>query len=275
MSQKQLAIIGNPVSHSFSPKMHNYISKKLGLDYFYSAIEVLDEDFDSAIENLTKNNFCGFNITAPYKVRIMDKVDVLSPEAKLFGSVNTCVNKNGKLYGYSTDAPGLYRSLIHEGIDITDKDILFIGAGGVTTPIMIHFFDKGAKSISIINRTIEKAQKISEYVEKVCKKKVNVGLDKSHYDIVINTTSVGMHPKTNQSPVYEIDYIDKNTAVIDLIYNPEKTLFLELCEKKGAKTVNGLGMLIGQGILSYELFTNTKLPDSIFDDIMKDVFNRK
>lgn len=271
---KQLAIIGNPVSHSFSPQMHNYISEKLGLNYVYTALKVEESGFDSAIEGIRSMGFAGVNITAPYKIRACEKMDVLSERAKKFGSVNTCVNRNGILYGYNTDAEGFYRSLQREKIEVKDRDILFVGAGGVTGPVMMYFAEMGAGSISIINRTESKAQKLAEYTRTRCGYDVMVGIDKKHYDVVINTTTVGMYPDIDKSPVSDIFFIDENTAVADMIYNPEKTAFLKMAENKGAKTVNGLGMLIYQGIVAYELFTGVKLSDSIYDEIIKNVFKK-
>ncbi len=270
---KQLGIFGMPVSHSFSPQMQTYIAQRMGLNYIYSAFEIEEKQFEDAIKGIRAMNFAGVNITSPYKFKAMEYMDVLSEKAKKFGSVNTCVNKNGVLHGYTTDADGFYRSLLYEGIEVKNKDILFIGAGGATQPCMILFADEGAKSISIHNRTVSKAQAIADYTKEVTGYDVNVGIDKEHYDLVINTTTVGMHPNEGKSPVSEIPFIDENTAVADMIYNPEKTLFLQMAERKGAKTVNGLGMLIFQGIIAFELFADVKLPDEIYKDILKDVFN--
>ena len=272
---KQLAILGNPVSHSFSPKMHNYISKKLGNNYVYTALEVADDDFDVAIEGIRALGFAGVNITSPFKVRAVEKMDVLSERAKKYGSVNTCVNKNGVLYGYNTDAEGFYLSLKREGIEVCGKDILFIGAGGVTKPVMMYFAELGAKSLSIVNRTYEKAQAIADSVREHCSYNVEIGINKKHYDIVINTTTVGMYPKINCCPVDDMPYVDENTAVVDMIYYPEKTLFLDMAQKRGAKILNGLGMLIYQGLIAYELFCDTKLPDGIYDELLENVFNKK
>ena len=271
---KQLAIIGNPVSHSFSPKMHNYISEKMNLNYVYTALKVEENDFDAAIDGIRAFGIAGVNITSPYKSRAYDRMDVLSDRAKRYGAVNTCVNRDGVLYGYNTDAEGFYLSLKREGIEIKDRDVLFIGAGGVTGPVMMYFADIGAKSISIVNRTISKAEELAKITREMCDCDVNVGIDKKHYDVVINTTTVGMHPDINKFPVNEIPYIDNETAVADMIYNPDKTMFLKMAEKKGAKTINGLGMLIYQGIIAYELFTGAKLSDTIYDDILKDVFKK-
>lgn len=272
---RQLALLGNPVSHSLSPQIHNYISDRLGLDYIYTAMPVDKHNFKSAIEGVRALNFAGVNVTSPYKIDAYNLVDVLSEEAKLYGSVNTVVNQNGVLYGYSTDAEGFYKSLLREGSDVLGKDVLFIGAGGVTKPVMVHFARLGAKSISIINRTKEKALDIADYVNEVCGFQVQVGITKKHYDVVINTTTVGMHPNVDKCPVEDMSYVDESTTVCDMIYNPEKTLFLKMAEKKGAKIMNGLGMLIYQGLLAYELFTGVKLDYDIYDEILENVFAKQ
>lgn len=271
---KKLAIIGNPVEHSFSPKMHNYISQKMGLDYLYEAICVEESDFDNLLKSLGSQDYAGVNITAPFKVNAYNACDVLSDNAKKFGSVNTCVFKEGKIFGYNTDALGLNKSFLKNGVDVKNKDILFIGAGGATKPAVVHFSELGVNSISIHNRTIKKAQDIADYLKHINGFSVEIGINKPHYDLVINTTSVGMFPNINESPISNFSFIDGNTFVCDMIYNPEKTLFLKQAENRGAKIINGLGMLIYQGILSYELFTGIKLPDNIYDNILSDVFGK-
>ncbi len=271
---KNLAIIGNPIEHSFSPAMHNYISKKMGLDYVYGAICAQECEFDNLITSLECKNYAGVNITSPFKFNAYKTADVLSEKAKKFGSVNTCVFKEGKIYGYNTDADGLYKSLLSHGVAVADKDILFIGAGGATKPAVVYFSELGAKSISIHNRTVQKAQEISDYVKKLNNYDIEIGINKNHYDLVINTTTVGMSSTIDLSPVNEISFIDENTFVYDMIYNPEKTVFLKMAEENGAKTANGLGMLIYQGIIAYELFTGVTLPDTIYNDILSDVFGK-
>ena len=269
---KQLAVIGHPISHSFSPQIHNFIAKKTGRNFIYTALDVLPDDFENVINGIRTPDFAGVNITTPYKIKALELMDVLSDKAKRYASVNTCVNKNGKLYGYTTDADGFYRSLAVEGVDVEDKDILFIGAGGVTKPLTLMLCEKCAKSISIHNRTISKAEEIALYVKDVTGFNVNVGIDKDHYDLVINTTTVGMYPNVMESPLEDMSFIDERSVAIDIIYNPLKTRFLEMAEEKGAKILNGLGMLIFQAMIAFELFADTKLPDIMYKDILKDVF---
>lgn len=271
---KHLGIIGDPVEHSFSPQMHNYISGLLGKNYVYSAYHVKKENLKAAIEGIRSMNFAGVNVTAPHKVEVMEYLDVLSDKAKLFKSVNTVVNRDGVLYGYTTDADGFYESLKRVGCDVLGKDILFVGAGGATRPVVSLFAMEGAKSITIANRTREKAEKIAENVMESVGFEVKCDITLNHYDVLINTTPLGMYPNINQKPEVDMSLVNSNSFVADMIYNPEETLFLKEAKKTGAVTVNGLGMLIFQGIIAYELFTGTKLPEDMYERIKRDVFKR-
>lgn len=271
---KHLGIIGCPVEHSFSPKMHNYISEKLGNNYVYSAYCVQKGHLKEAIDGMRAMNFSGMNITAPYKVEVIKYLDVLSDKAKRFQSVNTVVNRDGVLYGYTTDADGFYASLKRRGGEVKGKDILFVGAGGAARPVAALFALEGAKSITVKNRTKEHAEAFSEYLYSAAGMRAECEITRGHYDVIINTTPVGMYPHNNAMPEIDLSLTDSTGFVADMIYNPEETLFLAETKKTGAKTMNGLGMLIYQGLLSYELFTGKKFETDIFEDILKNVFNR-
>lgn len=279
---KQLGIIGYPVEHSFSPKMHNFISERLGNNYTYSAWLVKPQKLEAAINGVRALNIAGINVTAPHKVEVMKYLDEVSEQAKLLGSVNTVVNRGGELYGHNTDAEGFLAAVKVEGIEVTDKNILVIGAGGVVKPTLIRLIQEKPRSITVVNRTKSKVMALAEAIND----KTGFGItteikDKSFdFDIVINTTSAGMEPQLDALPIDAIDglddlsFINADTAVVDMIYNPDETLFLKEAKRRGAKTMNGLGMLIHQGIIAYELFTDTTLPKNIADTIKKEVFNR-
>lgn len=271
---RQLAIIGDPVEHSFSPQMHNYISGELGKNYVYTALHVRPADLKDAVAGIRAMGITGVNVTAPHKVAVMEYLDEISDAAKKFGAVNTIVNRNGKLYGYNTDAAGFYRSLLYAGISVQNKDILFIGAGGATQPVVMQLAMEGAKSITLTNRTQARAERLADYVQKTMGYTVGTEKTLPHYDLVINTTPVGMWPAVDACPLEDFSWIDADTAVADMIYNPAETVFLRKAREQGAKTVNGLGMLIFQGILAYELFTDTKLSDDMYEKIKKEVFKR-
>ncbi len=277
---KLLAIIGNPVEHSFSPKMHNYISKKIGNNYVYTAFKVEEDNLKEALNGIRAMGICGVNVTAPHKKNVMKYLDEISDNARMLDSVNTIVNRDGKLIGYNTDSDGFYTSLISAGISVCNKNILIIGAGGVATPTVIRLIKESPSSITIVNRTQEKADIIADLVYRKTGYKIKTSIDSFNFDIVINTTSAGMSPQENALPtdsiddIKNLDFISSETAVVDMIYNPDKTLFLQESEKRGAKILNGLGMLIYQGIFAYELFTGVKLDSSFADCIKKEVFNR-
>ena len=270
----KLAIIGYPVSHSFSPAMHNFISERISAPYNYTAMEVLPGEVKEAVSKLKSDGICGFNVTAPHKFAIMDCLDEISKEAKRYGSVNTVVNKDGKLYGYNTDADGFYMSLCYNGINPENKHILILGAGGAAQPVALNLAEKGVASITVKNRTQEKAEQLKEYIKDCIGYDIETQIKREHYDIVINCTSLGMGDNKHLSPMEDMSVIDDTTAVVDMIYNPAETVFLKNAKDRGAKTLNGLGMLIFQGILAYRLFTGIDVPDSMADEILKGVFNQ-
>ncbi|MDO4617889.1 MAG: shikimate dehydrogenase [Clostridia bacterium] len=260
---KVFGIIGNPVEHSKSPVMHSEFANLTDEDLVYMAFPVKEGDLKAAVDGLRALGICGINVTAPYKNDVIEFLDEVSEDAKKANSVNTVVNENGKLKGYTTDAEGLYRSIAKEGFDVKDKDILIFGAGGVVKPILIEFIKRGAKSIAVLNRTKSKAEALKEEFE------IDTEIIKAHYDIVINTTSAGMHPQENVMPYEDISFVDKDTLCVDLIYNPEETLFLKAAKEMGARILNGRGMLICQGIIAYELFTGKKLPENAYEEALK------
>lgn len=277
---KQLGIIGYPIEHTFSPRMHNFISETLHKDYIYTAYLVEPKDLKDAIEGVRALNIRGINVTAPHKKEVMKYLNKVDKAALELGAVNTVVNEDGFLTGYNTDADGFCRFLATEGVKIKDSRILIMGAGGVTRPTLIRLIDNGAREITVLNRTMAKAESLKADIMATKGFEIKTAVKDWHFDIVINTTSAGMAPQEESLPIDSIDeiesldFIDKNTACVDMIYNPEETRFLKECKKRGAKTLNGLGMLIYQGIIAYELFTGESLDDNMGAKIRKEVFGR-
>ena len=259
---KLLALVGNPVEHSLSPMIHNFISEQLGQNYVYSTFCVKDDDVKGAIEGMRALGIRGFNVTAPHKIRVMEYLDKISPEAQKEHSVNTIVNKDGVLYGYSTDGEGFVRSLMSDGIEVKNKNILILGAGGVARPIALRLIEEKPASVTILNRTMQKAHNLAEKIYSQTGYKVNTEIYKLDFDVIINTTSAGMADKKDILPtdsiaeIQNLDFVNENTVAVDLIYRPSKTRFLQECEKRGAKIQNGLGMLVWQAVVAYELFAD-------------------
>lgn len=277
---KQLGIIGYPVEHSFSPQMHNFISELTENNYIYSAWCVHPDNLGAAIDGIRALGIAGVNVTAPHKIEVMKYLDEISEDAKILGSVNTVVNRAGKLCGYNTDSDGFCAAVLNSGTEISGKNILVFGAGGVVRPTLIRLIKENPASITVLNRTKEKAQSLAERIKADTGFEILTDFGEKKYDIAINTTSAGMEPQLDALPIDAIDgiddlsFIDSSVTVVDMIYNPSETLFLKKSKKRGAKTLNGLGMLIYQGIIAYELFTGTKLPNNIANRIAKEVFGR-
>ena len=263
---KVLAVIGRPARHSLSPKIHNFLSEKLGMDYVYTAFE--PDSMKHAADAIRSLGIKGVNVTAPFKVEAMEAVDVLSENAALSGSVNTIVNEDGVLTGYSTDGEGLYASMDRAGISIENKKILVLGAGGVAKPVCVMLKNKGANEVVIKNRTESKAIEICTDLNKKMNTDIFRTYSKSEkFDVIINTTSVGLG--TMETPVEDTNLFESASAAVDLIYHPAKTKFLADAEEKGLKILNGLGMLVFQGVIAYEHFTGVKVPDSLSEEVLK------
>ncbi|MBE7027839.1 MAG: shikimate dehydrogenase [Ruminococcaceae bacterium] len=264
---KLFGIFGYPVGHVMSPRLQSLLADKTNKDIAYVAFSASPEEFASKFE-AAKLLASGFNITVPHKLRVMDHLDIIDDGAKTIGAVNTVVKKDGKWYGYNTDGPGFLKSLNVNKIDVNGKNILMLGAGGAARGVACTLASNGAKSITITARTQEKADAIGEII------KTNTNAEYSGefrrdsvYDIIINATPLGMQPNENENPFDSYDIVTKNTVCCDLIYSPWETLFLKEAKMRGAKTINGFGMLCYQGILAFEHFTGEKFPNSFYEEI--------
>ena len=254
-------LIGNPISKSLSPKIHNYIFSLNNNNSVYLAFKV-EENLETVIDSFKELNIKGFNVTIPYKVEIMKYLDEIEEDAKALGAVNTVKIVNGKLVGYNTDGIGLIKSLKNEGIKIENKKFLILGAGGASQAISKKLAMEGAKKIVILNRTVEKAISLEKSIKNMFKK-VDVYSDSLdnvcrylETDLVINCTSIGMYPNESLSPV-DSTIFNKNTVICDIIYKPIETKFLRDAKQNNAKTIGGLSMLINQAILSQQIWSNS------------------
>lgn len=255
-------LIGNPVDKSLSPIIHNEIFKILEKNSIYLAFNVEENKLKDAIDGFKAININGFNVTIPFKKTIINYLDGLSPEAEILGAVNTVKNENGKLVGYNTDGEGFYKTLIDNNIEVKNKNILLLGAGGAAYGIGITLSIKGVKSIYIANRTKEKAIVLEKEIKKVNPNVLTfVGdlslryLNKEDIDIIINATSIGMYPLENLSPI-ELNGFNKKIVVYDIVYKPKETKLIKEAKSKGFRTFNGLPMLLEQAILSQKIWLN-------------------
>ncbi len=232
--------IGEHLSHSFSKVIHSNL-----MEYDYVLREIAPKDLD---EFLTKMDFCGINVTIPYKQDVIPYLDDISDIAKRIGAVNTIVNKNGKLFGTNTDYYGMIALIKKADIDINNKKVLILGNGGTSKTARVVATDLGAKDIYVVSRT--KSNSCITYSE---------ATDfHSDADVVINTTPVGMYPNIDASPI-DLSGFPKLSGVVDVIYNPLRTNLTLQAEKLGIKSINGLYMLVHQAAVAEEFFLNTKI----------------
>ena len=279
-STKICGIIGDPVEHSFSPAMHNAAFAALGLDYAYVPYHVRKENLSAALMAVRALNLTGINVTVPHKQAVLEYLDEVSPAARLIGAVNTVVNHQGHLVGYNTDAPGFVRSLKEQAeFSPEGSNIFILGAGGAARAVAVQLALSGAAFIAIANRTFERAEEIAKLIESNtnCQVKTLTQADPtlneiiSDADLIIQTTSQGMYPHIMETPACPLDSLHAGKLVCDLIYNPRQTLFLQKAEKCGAKTLNGIGMLLFQGALAFELWTGQSAPIEVMDKALRQV----
>ncbi len=276
-SRIKFAILGNPIAHSLSPAMHNAAFKHLKLPYTYSKIKIASAQLKAFFKKLKHSNFQGLNITVPHKEAILPFIDSLSPPAKLIGAVNTLLIQDGQIQGYNTDGQGYVESLKKEKRwNPRNKKIVILGAGGAARAILVALCLAGAKKISIANRNALKAARFAQEFQKKFKKtKINsLPLQKENLrkvfeetELLLNTTSGGMHG--NKLPPLPLETLPKNCLVSDIVYRPPLTPLLKKAKRLKLKTHAGLGMLLYQGALSFELWTGKKAPLKIMRRALK------
>lgn len=277
-------LLGNPVEHTKSPFIHNTLFSHLGINSIYVPILVNEGDLEKAVNGLRAQNFVGFNVTVPFKKDIIKYLDDISKDALLMGAVNTVKNINGRLKGYNTDAEGFSRDF-KDGFETNfkGKRVMLLGAGGTARALAIKLAAEGIQHLHIVNRTEQNAKNIVELVKNNYGSIVNYILPESskfseeikNSDIIINTTPAGMSTYLDSTPFdYEFAF-DENQLVYDVIYAPMKTKFLKQAEEAGCRIRNGFGMLINQGVSSFEIWTGKTVAKQQAIDLLNLIINLK
>lgn len=273
-------IIGNPIGHTLSPVIHNTISGALGINAVYVPFEA-DDDLDSMVRGLYSLGVRGINVTVPYKTDIITRLCGLDPMAGEIGAVNTLKYTEDGYYGYNTDILGLDRELEDEGVELDGRDVVILGAGGAARAVAFLCASKSPAVLTIVNRTLSKAQAIRDDVLRYAERK---GLDKKGLSvkavttddlaalkskdlIVFQCTNVGLSPRDNECVVDEKSFFDRVSVGIDLIYRPSETLFMKRVRESGGKAYNGLKMLIYQAVCAYEIWHDVRVPYEVIDNI--------
>ena len=261
-------VMGYPVSHSLSPFIHNLGFKELGINAVYGCFEVKPEMLPAAIEGVKALGIKGLSVTVPYKEKIMEFLDEIDETAQKIGAVNTILNEKGKLIGFNTDWIGILKAFEVSGVDLKEKKVVIVGAGGASKAVVFAVKKAGAKEIEVYNRTFEKAVKLADEFGVIPKKWEE--LKNACGDVIIQTTSVGMN--SWESPVEEQTLANFKIAM-DIVYTPLKTKFLSMAEKYG-KIIDGLKMLLYQGIEQFKIWTKKTPPidfieKNLYQNILK------
>jgi len=253
---KIVGVWGHPVSHSRSPAMHNAAFRELGLDWAYVPFDVAPSDVEAALSGLLALGIVGVNVTVPLKESVLPYLD-LSVEARQIGSVNTITQRDGKLYGDSTDGRGFLRSLDEAGYSTGGCRALILGAGGAARAVVFALASQGS-FCQIANRSPARAESLAADVNRAYPGSAITakwGLGTEPFDLLVNTTSLGMRPNEGEMPALPPDVFAGHPFVYDLIYTPEMTRLLSLAESAGCMTLNGIPMLVHQGALSLSIWT--------------------
>lgn len=254
-------IMAYPVEHSLSPLMHNFYAEQMGIDFVYVPFKVQKEQVKAAIRGAYALNLTGMNVTVPHKQTVIPYLKELDSAAKSIGAVNTLVRTEGGYKGYNTDASGFLRAIKGAGIHISGQDCLLIGAGGAAKAVAYILGEQGAASVIVLNRNEQRAWTLAQEMNQLFKRNFMTALGLHDYGrleekswLAIQTTTVGMHPDIEASPVQDKAFYKKISVAMDVIYTPAKTQFMTLVEEAGGRAISGLDMLIYQGIEAFELW---------------------
>jgi shikimate dehydrogenase len=250
-------VIGDPVSHSRSPAIHNAGYAALGLDWVFVAFPVPAGQATTALDGVRALGVAGLSVTMPHKTDAAAACDELTPTASTLGVVNTVVNRDGRLLGDSTDGAGLLRALTHEGVDVRGTSLLVLGAGGAARAIVLALADAGA-DVVVAARRLDAARAAADLAADIGA----IGFDDLDgavraASVVINATPLGMQ---DEPPPFDPASLDGRSFVVDTVYHPAETPLLRAAKERGVPCANGLGMLVHQAALAFELFTGCEGP---------------
>ena len=268
---KQLVIVGHPLSHTLSPIMHNTAFKALGLneEYHYDTRPLLREDLPDFVQSIRNGEIEGGNITIPYKTQIMSLLSSFSTESIVLGAVNTLYRDKGQVVGCNTDVVGFTQALKAKGVDVQGFRAIILGAGGAAKAVAYALIEGGVERLVVLNRTHAHAQFLVDSFHS--RKNVEISWvpipnskeEMPESDLLVNCTPVGMSGHSPTETPLNASLFSKNMVVMDVVYNPQKTRFLEDAQRVGCKTIDGVDMLVYQGAASFELWTGEKPPVEI------------
>ncbi|MEX2442707.1 MAG: shikimate dehydrogenase [Alkalispirochaeta sp.] len=275
--QDLTAVFGHPVAENPTQVMAEAAYVHYDLNWRYLTVEVLPEDLPAAVAGARAMGFGGFNLTIPHKVAVIPHLDGLGESAKVIGAVNCVVRRGDQLIGENTDGRGFLESL-REVIDPQGARVTMIGAGGAARAIAVELALAGATSVTIINRSEERAADLVEYLQE----RLKCDIERAPWgdsiavpegtDVLINATSIGLYPDVSGCPPIDFSSLSSSTVVADVIPNPPHTPFLRHAEERGCRTIDGLGMLINQGRIGIQYWTGIDPDPTVMRTALETVF---
>lgn len=262
VNTKKMAVIGDPIAHSLSPFLHNNVINENRFNALYMPFLVKPQELKGFCSAAKALGFSGFNATMPHKQALLNIVDELDSEAEAYGAVNTVkIHADGKMTGHNTDVRGLLMALKGQGVQLEGARVMVIGAGGVAGAFVKGCDVEKVAKVTVLNRTYEKAEQLCDGLDYANALKLgadNLVETAGGADIIVNCTSLGM--AETGSDFDDLSFLDKTDALLcDLIYNPWETKFLAYGRSRGLKTINGMDMLIYQGLIAFEIFMDVSL----------------
>jgi shikimate dehydrogenase len=279
-STQLVGCFGCPIDENPTGVVEEAAFRALGLDYRYLTVLVKEGDLGAAMAGLKAMNMRGINLTIPHKVKVLEYLDELSEAAEIIGAVNVVVNDGGRLWGENTDGKGFLTALAKEGVGVRAKNVAILGAGGAARAIGVECALAGAKHITVANRGKARGEELAALINRRTAAKAFFALwDKPFEvpegtDILINATSIGLYPDVSEKPNVAYETVKPGMAVSDVVFNDPDTLFLREAAKRGAKTVNGLGMLASQAATNFTLWTGEEAPLELMEQALRGEFAR-
>ncbi|SFJ18823.1 shikimate dehydrogenase [Halobacillus dabanensis] len=263
----KLGLIGHPIGHSLSPWIHNQLMDQQGIEGKYELLDIHPDEFDEKMKALKQKDLHGFNVTVPYKEKVIPYLDVLDKSAEQLGAVNTVKKTESGWVGYNTDGQGFVHSLRARFPDLFEKGkkALLLGSGGAARGIYEALSRTELDTVDVANRTMIRAEELINQIP-VNSQAAAITLEQAmhsvgEYDLVVQTTTVGMSPDINNT-ILSLEHLTKGTVVSDIVYRPMKTKFLEEAEKRGARLHYGHEMLLQQAVYAFQIWTDT-VPEAL------------
>lgn len=271
-----VGVLGQPVAENPTGVMQEAAFAAAGLNWRYLTMEVPPADLRAAVEGLRVLGFRGFNLTIPHKVAVMEHLDEIAPDARIIGAVNTVRREGERFIGENTDGKGFLRGVRADaGVDPRGKRVVILGAGGAARAIATELGLAGAAEITVVNRSAIRGEQMTADLRRNVASEVRLIPWQGSYivpaavDLLVNATSIGLYPDVHATPDVDLSQASAQMLVCDVVFNPPETRLLEAARKRGLPTLDGLSMLVYQGVIGFEIWTGQAAPEKVMKDALR------